>query len=127
MALSDDLAAAENSYRTIVMQLVEQADNLDPLAQVAEHLANMTVTLRLATLAAMQRVDLFDSTSAAGRAAEHAVNPDALTPATDRTEGPRDDLGEAGIHLDHFAHLMEAGETMAGHATSHLTNAARPG
>lgn len=121
MSLSDELAAAEHAYRTAVMALVKRADDVEPLAYMAEHLANMTATVRAATLAAMERVDLFDSMAATGRAAEYAVQPDA-----DRPEAPRDDLGQAGMHLDHVVHLLEAGETMAGHATFHLLRAAHP-
>lgn len=121
MSLSDDLTAAEHAYRTAVMELVKKADDVEPLARMAEHLANMTATVRAATLAAMERVDLFDSVAAAARAAEHTVQPE-----TDRAETSRDDLGEAGIHLNHLAHLLEAGETMAGHATEHLLRAAEP-
>jgi len=121
MSLSDDLTAAECAYRTAVTELVKQADDVGPLARVAEHLANMAATVRVAALDAMERVDLFDSVAATGRAAEYAVRPDADRPGT-----PRDDLGEAGIHLRHLAHLLEAGETMAGHATEHLLHAAGP-
>lgn len=119
MSLSQDLAAAETAYRKAVTALVAQADDLEPLAQVATHFANMAATIRGVTLSAMARVDLFDSVSAAARAAEHAVRPDA-----ERPETPRDEIGEAAIHMEHFIHLMEAGETMAGHATGHLLRAA---
>lgn len=119
MSLSDDLFAAEDAYRTAVTALVRQADDVEPLAQVAAHFANMTATVRTATLAAMERVALFDSVAAAGRAAAHAVEPD-----TGGTGTPRDDLGEAAIHLEHLVHLLEASETMAGHATGHLLRAA---
>lgn len=119
MSLSDELYAAEDAYRRAVTVLVRQADDVEPLAQVAAHFANMTAAVRAATLAAMERVDLFDSVAAAGRAAEYAVGSD-----TDRTGRPRDDLGEAAIHMEHLVHLLEASETMAGHATGHLLRAA---
>lgn len=121
MALSDDLAAVERAYRTAVMELVKQADDVEPLARVAEHLANMSAVMRAAGLAAMERVDLFDSVATAARAAEYVVRPEI-----ERAETPRDHIGEAGIHLGHLVHLMEAGETMAGHATEHLLLAAGP-
>lgn len=119
MSLSEDLAAAEDAYRAAITALVVQADDVEPLAQMATHFANMAATVRAAALAAMERVDLFDSMAAAGRAAEHAVEPD-----TERAEAPRDELGQAAMHMDHLVHLLEAGETMAGHATGHLLRAA---
>ena len=64
MSLSDDLVAAEHAYRTAVMELVAQADDVEPLARMAEHLADMTAAMRAATLAAMERVDLFGSVAA---------------------------------------------------------------
>lgn len=119
--LATDLAAAEQAYRTAVMELVKRTDDVEPLARMAEHLANMTGALRAVTLAAMERVDLLDSVATAARAAEHTVQPE-----TDPAETFRDHLGEAGIHLTHLAHLLEAGETMGGHATSDLLHAIRP-
>lgn len=89
------------------------------MGQIPKLADKATAAVRGATLAVMERVDLFDSVAVAGRAAEYAVQP-----KTDRTEVPRDDLGEAGIHLDHLVHLLEASETMAGHATGHLLRAA---
>lgn len=41
VSLSDDLTAAEYAYRTAMMTLVKQADDMEPLAHMAEHLANM--------------------------------------------------------------------------------------
>lgn len=119
MSLSEELVAVEDAYRKAVTALVEQADDVEPLAHMATHFANMAATVRTAALAAMERVDLFDSVAAAGRAAEYAVERD-----TDRTGAPGDDLGEATIHMEHLVHLLEASETMAGHATERLLRAA---
>lgn len=58
------------------MTLVKQADDVEPLAHMAEHLANMAAAVRGAALAAMERVDLFDSVAVAERAAEYAVQPE---------------------------------------------------
>lgn len=125
--LSGCLSAAENAYRTAVMDLVPRADDVEPLARVAAHLADMAAALRRAAADAMGRVDLFDSTSAAARAAEHTVMPDTLTDEVDGAEVPyQDDLGEAAIHMQHLVHLLEAAETMAGHATEQLLRAAAP-
>lgn len=131
--LASALASAEDAYRTAVMDLVGRADDVLPLARVAEHLANMCAAVGHAAGAALERVDLFESVAVAGYAAAHDAGcPDDLDGAEDDEDAedggaagraPRN-LGEASLHLAHVTALLEAAETMGGHATAHLAGPA---
>lgn len=126
MELATKLTDVEHAYRTAVMSLVGRADDVAPLARVAEHLANMCAAVGQAAGAALERVDLFDQLAAAGYAAQHDAGYTGDTEIGEDGENGGDggaerapwNLGEASMHLEHLKALMEAAETMGGHATA---------